>query len=396
MRYARMLVWALVACVGPVLGDGKMIPPRNYTGSLEERAQEAIIIFHGGEAAGQATEEIILKVSVQGDLSEFAWVVPFPNPPEIEREDAKLFRELFDYARAGRRRPMKKPGTKADSDQAVPSKGVEVISRKTVGNYDTAVVREHAAGALNQWLTKEGFQPLEGAEDVIGFYREKGYAFACMRVSDAQLVKDRAVELHPLRFSFKTGGRDGIYYPMKMTGLQTAPFDVNLYVFYGAWLNDEINRFGYVHRGFRLTYRDWDTGECTPNAGKSWSAPKMDPLLRGRARLIPTVTRFFQKLHPGERYYLTNIQASRLDPASVRGWSDDLWLFPYYTDKKFVPYDARPGGAAATAWQKRSDVDAPSEPAVQEAAATWEFLGLGVLAAVAAGAGFVVVRRTDR
>mgnify|MGYP000532488890 CR=1 FL=1 len=74
------------------------------------------------------------------------------------------------------------------------------------------------------------------------------------------------------------------------------------------------------------------------------------PVERVAARL-PPVTKLFQKLHPGERYYLTNLQARRVVPAEVRQWADDLWLFPYYTDPGFVPYDARPGGVAATAYE---------------------------------------------
>jgi len=391
----KQTVLVLLALATWVRADGKIVPPRDYQGSLEEHAQEAIIVFHGGDRAGEATEEIILKIGVRGDPTDFAWVVPFPNPPEIEKEDAKLFKELFDYVEAGQHRASTKNAHRGlAADEAMPEAKVEVISRKIVGSYDTAVVREKQAGTLNEWLKKEGFQTLADAEDVIGFYREKGYVFACMRVSDAEIEKDRLVDLHPLRFSFKTGGRDGIYYPMKMTGLQSARFDVNLYVFYGAWLNDRINRYGYVHRGFRLRYRDWDTAECEANAGKTWSAPATDPLLRWRVRLVPTVTRFFQKLHPGERYYLTNIQASRLDPASVRGWTDDLWLFPYYTDRTFVPYDARRGGPAAAAWPTPSESSAPGPTDGKRAALSWGIVSLVLLGGVAAGAGFAVVRRT--
>jgi hypothetical protein len=241
----------------------------------------------------------------------------------------------------------------ADAKPAAPTPTkppVEVLSRKVVGSYDVAVVRENQAGALNKWLSAEGYQTLDDAEDVIGFYRGKGYVFSCIKVSQAELARERTVDSHPLRFSFKTGGRDGIYFPMRMTGLQTAAFDVNLYVFYHAWLNDQISRYGYVHRGFTLRYRDWDSPQCRPNAGKAWSAPEADPFLRGYAYYVPTVTRLLQKLHPGERYYLTNIQARGLRPAEVRQWADDLWLFPYYTDTGFVPHDARPNGPARAAW----------------------------------------------
>ena len=33
---------------------------------------------------------------------------------------------------------------------------------------------------------------------------------------------------------------------------------------------------------------------------------------------------------------------------NVRDWDNDLWMFPYYVDKKMVPYDAEEGGVAAS------------------------------------------------
>jgi len=352
-------VLTLIALCAPAWADGKMVGPATfkgvpYKGSPEERSQEAILIFREGSADTSAKEDLILRVTVEGKVDRFAWVIPFPAPPKIAKEDAKLFRELYDYvqARLARRAPKKdgkhKMATPAADGRVEP---VEVLSRKTVGSYDTAVVRENVAGALNQWLVGEGFQSLgDDAEDVIGFYRTKKYVFACIKVDDAALGKGSGVDLHPLRFTFATGGRDGIYFPMKMTGLQTQRFDVNLYVFYAAWLNDHINRYGYEHRGFRLRHRDWDTADCTPNAGKTWSTPRRDPYLSAQAHRIPAVTALFQKLHPGARFYLTNIRARALKPGDVREWRDDLWLFPYYRDPDVVPDDARPGAVASAAW----------------------------------------------
>jgi len=356
----RLWLLAMALVLTPRLGwcDGKLMPPRDYTGSLEERAQEALIIFHSSQEKGGATEDLILKVGVVGSTRVFAWVIPFPSQPEIAKEDAALFREVFDYVEARRQQLHSGHEGKSKLEGAKPAaepERVEVLSRKTVGSYDTAVVRENVAGALNEWLKKEGFQTLPDADEVIAFYRKKGYVFACMKVSDAEIAKDQPVDLHPLRFTFKPGGRDGIYYPMKMTGLQKDRFDVNLCVFYGAWLNDKLSKFGYVHRGFSLHYRDWDSPACKPNAGKAYSAPQEDPFLRDQASRLPTLTKLIQKLHPGERYYLTNIQAHGLLPKDVREWADDLWLFPYYVERGFVPFDARPGEPASGAW--------PHEPA---------------------------------
>ncbi len=350
---------ALVACFAatvhvPIPGalDGKVMPPRNYEGSLEEKAQEAIVVFHGGDKEGTGVEDLVIKISVQGSAKSFGWVVPFPSRPEVHREDPRLFEELFDYVERRRARARTTKGKWGELEAAAEGKAVDVLSRKVVGEFDVAVVRENEAGALNQWLEKEGFKPLADAEDVVGFYRQKRYVFACIKVSAAALENDRAIDVHPLRFTFRTGGRDGIYFPMKMTGLQTEPFDVNLYVFSSAWLNDSLNKYGYVHRGFRLRFRDYDSPKCEANVGKTWSSPGDDAYLSPLASRLPTVTSFFQKLHPGERYYLTNLYARAMRPQDVRQWRDDLWLFPYYTDKEHVPYDARPGACAAETWTK--------------------------------------------
>src|SRR3954471_3105907 len=90
-----LLVAALLTLVlvppSPTKADGKIMPPRNYKGSLEELAQEAIIIFHASEKPGEAIEDLILKISVQGaDIKNFGWVVPFPQEPKIGKEDPAL------------------------------------------------------------------------------------------------------------------------------------------------------------------------------------------------------------------------------------------------------------------------------------------------------------------
>jgi len=373
----------------PLHADGKVFPPRNYKGSLEEQAQEAIIIFQGSETPGESTEDLILKITVRGEVENFAWVVPFPAEPKIEKEDAVLFKEIFDYIEARTYRPKGKfDGAKSVAKDEPRKNGVEVLSRQIVGSYDVAVVRENTSGALNAWLQQEGFQELGDAEDVIGFYRKKNYVFTCIKVSAAELAQKKVVDLHPLRFTFKPGGRDGIYFPMKMTGLQTEPFNVNMHVFYRFWLNDDLSKFGYVHRGFHLKYRDWDSSACDPNGGKAYSAPQTDPFLKDQSHRLPNVARLFQKLHPGERYYLTNLGAWQLKPADVRQWADDLWLFPYYTSQRFVPYDVRHGGPASAAWPNEESGDHGDTGVPTIAGTPWYLFaggaGLLVLAIVAA------------
>src|SRR5207244_1860562 len=141
---------------------------------------------------------------------KFAWVIPFPKEPRVEKEEARLFEELHGYVESRLRDTGKDRDKDKDKDKDKDSKdgpSVNVLSRREVGSYDVAVVRENEAGALNRWLEAEGFQTLPNdAEDVLGFYRQKGYVFACLKVKDATPAADGTARLHPLRFSFQTGG----------------------------------------------------------------------------------------------------------------------------------------------------------------------------------------------
>jgi len=341
-----------------ILADGKVVRKQleKYEGSLEESAQEAIIIYK--DYKDGAVENLILKIKVEGPDKDFAWVVPFPTPPKIYEEKSILFDELFNYVQymaTPAPGETKAAGEKSDSLSKNLESKVKVISRKTVGSFETAVVTTEDPNALNAWLIKEGYQELKDQDDVIKTYIEKKYCFACMK------VKRDSTEgaLHPLRFEFKTGGHDGIYFPMKMTGLQTEPFDINLYVFYQAWLNRNINKFGYSHLDFQLKYRDYDTRQCKANAGKSWSNPTDDPLLKRASHIIPNVKKLFSKLYPGERFYLTNISSKNVQPVDMRHWKDDLWLFPHYTNKSMVPKDVA-SGVASGFWPDEKGKTSPS------------------------------------
>jgi hypothetical protein len=394
-RLLPVVFAALLAFGGPggsaALGDGMVMAPREYKGSLEELAQEAILVFHPGDEKRPAAEDLILKIRVRGDSERFAWIVPLPSEPTTAPEDPALFEELHRYvqarlsAGAARLRDDVKSAVGVTS-AAAGEAPVEVLSRKVVGSYDVAVVRENQPGALTAWLVDNGYRAPEAADDVIGSYRKKGFVFACVKVSDAARGKGADASLHPLRFTFSTGGRDGIYFPMRLTGLQSEPFDVNLYVFYDKWINDRISRFGYSHRGFSLIWRDYDSPACKPNAGKAWTDPSADPYLKGFDSLFPTVTALFRKLHPGARYYLTNIRATGLKAADVRAWSDDLWLFPYYTDPSMVPFDAREGGPASAGF--------PPAPRVEERPKAFRPARLAwlIAAVVLAVAGLTIAR----
>ena len=60
----------LLTCADSALADGKLIKPRDYTGSLEEKAQEAILIFADDQPSGEAVQDLILKITVEGNARQ--------------------------------------------------------------------------------------------------------------------------------------------------------------------------------------------------------------------------------------------------------------------------------------------------------------------------------------
>ena len=98
-----ILLTALAAPLGVTRADGIVVPLQQYQGSLAEAAQEAILFFQPGSATESATEDLILKIQVEGDTSSFAWVVPLPSVPSVEREDPALFEDFIAMSRPASR-----------------------------------------------------------------------------------------------------------------------------------------------------------------------------------------------------------------------------------------------------------------------------------------------------
>ena len=71
MRHTISLLICLTIST-TALADGKIVPPRNYKGSLEEKAQEAIIIYNQGSGTTESTQDLILKIRVAGSADQFA------------------------------------------------------------------------------------------------------------------------------------------------------------------------------------------------------------------------------------------------------------------------------------------------------------------------------------
>jgi hypothetical protein len=110
---------------------------------------------------------------------------------------------------------------------AGPKGDVDVIQRKQVGIYDTAVLSSRDRGALLDWLSKNGFVTPTNFVAAIHDYAKEGWFFVASKISlDASLTIP--AKPSPLALTFKT---ERPVYPLRLTGIGNETCQIDLYVF---------------------------------------------------------------------------------------------------------------------------------------------------------------------
>ncbi len=106
-------------------------------------------------------------------------------------------------------------------------RSVEVLERTRVGAYETATIAGKDPLALDLWLRENGYAVSSNAGPVVADYVKQGWVFVA-----AKLVRDDAGQqtstVHPLSFTFPVAQP---IYPMRLTGVDSGPVSVELYVF---------------------------------------------------------------------------------------------------------------------------------------------------------------------
>lgn len=104
---------------------------------------------------------------------------------------------------------------------------ISILDRKIVGIFETTTISSRDPGALQTWLSQNGYAVPTNAEPVIANYVKDGWIFVAMKVRRDNDAPDTSTP-HPLSFTFRT---DKPVYPMRLTGLNNPPLSVDLFVF---------------------------------------------------------------------------------------------------------------------------------------------------------------------
>jgi hypothetical protein len=268
-----MKVWrlifavAILCCSAAAFADGTVFVQMQGIAKPRIPDQSALITFDG------KTERLVIETAVEGEGTEFAWVVPVPSLPKVEAATTGVFPTLRMVTRprvvgyetdwplapvlglvfglliwlaiCTRRLTTAlaiflialfllgflMPAFATARVEGVNSgpwmsNGVNVLERKIVGLYETATISGADGKKIAEWLNNNGFRVPASVQDALTQYAKEGWIFVAARIRRDSAETGR-FSPHPLSFTFAASRA---VYPLRLTGIENGPVAVDLYV----------------------------------------------------------------------------------------------------------------------------------------------------------------------
>jgi hypothetical protein len=263
----------------------------------------------------------------EGDLNEFAMVVPVPTVIEkeqvhvtenkiIEHLDAftsPRLVEYFDpnpcqallYEKTMRAAAMPQAAMDTSNSSAA-SLGVKIEAEYTVGEYDIVVLSAEGSSGLIKWLNTNGYKIPQGATDILNSYIKQGIKFFVAKVNLKEQEKLGNKYLRPLQVAFEspkfmlpirlgtvnakgpqelfifTLTKNGKVEPVNYRSVNIAT-DINVPLFlkkefnefYKSMFNEQVRKENM--KTIFLEYA-WDMGWCDPCASEPMTADELREL----------------------------------------------------------------------------------------------------------------------
>jgi len=172
-------LFVMFLLISNVKADGGFFPPVYYKEDLFEPTQKVAIFYSNSE------ERIILQVGYSGSMKDFAWVVPVPGYPVVDKSDPLLFEELHYLTEPIYRQAPAWPWFWGYYYAGAPlskEAGVTVHERYQVGIYDVSILSATDPDALIDWLNENSYSISQTARGVIRYYINKNWYFIAIRI----------------------------------------------------------------------------------------------------------------------------------------------------------------------------------------------------------------------
>src|SRR5262245_60016713 len=186
---------------------------------LFNKASKVVVARKGEQTA------VTMASDYQGDLNEFALVIPVPTVvgkdqikvvesawvDHLDAYSAPRLVEYFDPDPCQPPRVYSAVPRSGDVAMALKSEGsrasalgVKIEARYTVGEYDILILSATQSDGLAQWLTESGYKIPAGAAPVLGSYIKQNMKFFVARVNLAEQGKLGYQYLRPIQVNYAT------------------------------------------------------------------------------------------------------------------------------------------------------------------------------------------------
>lgn len=189
-------------------------------------------------------EQIVMRLTVDGDSDRAAWVMPVPRRATVKLGDPALFDEL-DAATAPVHRtryhfwpqdgdwPLVSGGGGPETGAPPPGAGVgaeppvRVVGRQKLGPFDVARLTATDPNALGSWLNTNGFALPPRLNTALEPYVQDRWEYVAVRLAPETSGTALRGALDPLHLTFSA---DKPVYPMRLSRLARTPQSLGLYV----------------------------------------------------------------------------------------------------------------------------------------------------------------------
>lgn len=185
---------------------------------LLNKASQVIIARDGDQTV------LTMSNDFQGDVKEFAMVVPVPQVlrrDQIKLADPSVFAKLDAYSgprlveyndespcpgdeRYALQLEDLSPTKAASVTKPAPNQSVKVEARYEVGEYEILILSAQESGGLKTWLTQNGYKVPPKAEEVLEPYVKSNLKFFVVKVNLEAYQKSGFGALRPLQISFNS------------------------------------------------------------------------------------------------------------------------------------------------------------------------------------------------
>ncbi|MFJ7072937.1 DUF2330 domain-containing protein [Streptomyces sp. NPDC098781] len=252
-------------------GCGALVP--GDAGRVAVAREESVVRWDG------TREQIVLRLTVDGDADRVAWIMPVPGRATVRLGDPDLFGELHRVtAPAHRTRYHFWPqdgdwplvsgdGSAGAPPPRRPGAPVGVVGRQRLGPFDVARLTATDPGALDGWLDSNGFALPPRLTGALRPYVERRWEYVAVKLTPRATGTPLTGLLDPLHLTFRT---DEPVYPMRLSRQAGTPQSLGLYVL-AAHRMEPASRIGGERP--RVTYAGRVTARTGPLAELAAGAP---------------------------------------------------------------------------------------------------------------------------